>query len=229
PYTEAEKTQYARLVAERLGRPADSVRLQLIEIPTAAALLAIRAGEERREAPPTVAQLRSAFWQGVEAAMRGVRLPPSMRLLGYRVVTGSGELTRVTLAYLGERDIESDAQALIADDVRARLAIPDMELSCERIPSLFGPIGFRRNQASLPAGASHLIDQIGQILKRHSDLRAEVVAQAEGTERERIAEDRGQAVSDYLSERCGVAAERIKITATTDAARDVIVKLALAD
>jgi outer membrane protein OmpA-like peptidoglycan-associated protein len=229
PYTEAEKTQYARLVAERLGRPADSVRLQLIEIPTAAALLTARSGEDRRDAPPTVAQLHGAFRQGVETAMQGVRLPPSMRLLSYRVMTGSGEPTRVVIVYLGERDIESDAQALIVDDIRARLAIPSTELSCERIQSMFGPIGFMRNQSSLPASVSHLLDEIGQILKRHSDLRAEVVAQAEGPERKRIAEERGQAVGNYLRERYGVVAERIKITAGASAARNVIVKLSLAD
>jgi uncharacterized hydrophobic protein (TIGR00271 family) len=230
PYTEAEKTEYVRLVAERLGRPADSVRLQLIEIPTAAALLAAKAGEERRgTTQSTVAQLRADFWQGVEAAMQGVRLPPSMRLLGYRVVTGSGEPTRVVVVYLGERDIESDAQALIADDVRARFAIPNAELNCERIQSLFGPIDFRRNQASLPARGSQLLDQIGQTLKRHSGLRAEVVAQAEGAERERIVEERGRAVSNYLSERYGIAADRMKITTGADAARNVIVKLSSAD
>jgi hypothetical protein len=230
PYTEPEKTEYTRLVAERLGRPADSVRLQLIEIPTAGALLASKAGEEKRgAAPSTVAQLRADFWQGVEAAMQGVRLPPSAQLLGYRVVNGSGEPTRVVIVYLGERDIEGDAQALIADDVRSRLAIPNTELSCERVQALFGPIVFRRNQASLPAGGSQLLDQIGQTLKQHSDLRAEVVAQAEGLERERIAEERGRAVSNYLSERCGVAADRIKITTGSVAARNVIVKLAPAD
>jgi uncharacterized hydrophobic protein (TIGR00271 family) len=226
PYTEAEKIEYVGRVAERLGRPSDSVRLQLIEIPTAAALLAEREREERREAPPpTVSQLRANFWQGVEAAMQGVRLPPSMQLLGYRVVTGSGEPTRIVIVYLGERDIESDAQALIADDVRARLAIPNTEISCERVRSLFGPIVFRRNQSSLPADGSHLLDQIGQTLKRRPELQAEVVAQAEGPERERIAEERARAVSKYLSERCGVAAERIKISAGGDVARNVIVRL----
>jgi hypothetical protein len=226
PYTEAEKTEYTRLVAEQLVRPADSVRLQLIEIPTAAALLAAKSGEGRRgTAPSTVAQLRAEFWQGVEAAMQGVRLPPSAQLVGYRVVTGSGEPNRVVIVYLGERDIEGDAQALIADEVRARLAIPNTETSCERVQSLFGPIVFRRNQASLPAGGSDLLDRIAQTLKQHSELRAEVVPQADGPEREGIAEERGQAVSNYLSERRGVAAERIKITTGANAARNVIVKL----
>ncbi len=226
PYTEAEKAEYMRLVAERLGRPADSVRLQLIEIPTAAALLGAKAREERREVPPpTVAQLRASFWQGVEAAMQGVRLPPSMQLLGYRVVTGSTEPTRLVIVYLGERDIESDAQALIAEDVRARLAIPNTEMSCERVQSLFGPIGFRRNQASLPARVSNLLDQIGQMLQQYPELRAEVVAHAEGPERVWIAEERAQAVSNYLSERSGVASERIKITTRPEAAHNVIVRL----
>jgi hypothetical protein len=144
-------------------------------------------------------------------------------------VTGSGESTRLVIVYLGERDIEGDAQALIADDVRARLAIPNAELICERVQSFFGQIVFRRNQASLPAGESHLLDQIGQTLNQHSGLRAEVVAQAEGPERERIAEERGRAVSNYLSERYGVAAELIKITTGANAARNVIVKLAPAD
>jgi hypothetical protein len=151
-----------------------------------------------------------------------------MQLLGYRIVTSSGEPTRVVIMYLGERDIESDAQALIADEVRTRLAIPNTETRCERIQSLFGPIDFRHNQSALPAGVSQLFDQIGQTLKRHSELRAEVVAQAEAAENARIAEERGQAVSDYLNEHCGVAAERVKITAG-NAARNVVVRLVKAD
>lgn len=225
PYAEAERTEYARLVAERLGRPVDSVRLQLIEIPTAAALLATRAREERRDAPLTVAQLRENFWQGVEAAMQGVRLPPSMQLLGYRVVTGSSEPARLVIVYLGERDIESDAQALIAADIRARFDIPNAEMSCERIQSLFGPIEFRRNQSSLPAGASPLLDQIAQTLKLHPQLQAAIIARAEGPEREGIADERARAVSDYLSGRGAIAAERIKMEAGVEAARNAVVRL----
>jgi uncharacterized hydrophobic protein (TIGR00271 family) len=229
PYAEAERAEYARLVAERLGRPVDSVRLQLIEIPTAAALLATRAREERRDAPLTVAQLRENFWQGVEAAMQGVRLPPSMQLLGYRVVTGSSEPARLVIVYLGERDIESDAQALIAADVRARFDIPNAELSCERIQSLFGPIEFRRNQSLLPASASPLLDQIAQTLKLHPQLQAAIVARAEQPEREGIADERARAVSDYLSGRGAIAAERIKVEAGVEAMRNVVIRLVKVD
>jgi uncharacterized hydrophobic protein (TIGR00271 family) len=226
PYTEAEKDEYTRLVAERLGRPADSVKLQLIEIPTAAALLGARAREERGQAPPpTVEQLRASFWQGVEAALQGIRLPPPAQMLGYRVVTGSAEPTRLVIVYLGERDIEGDAQALIAEEVRARLAIPNTEMRCERIQSFFGPLVFRRNQGSLPAGASSMLDQIGLMLKQHSALQAEIVAQSQAPEHERIAEERARAVSDYLSERGPVESGRIKVTTGPGAGRNVIVRL----
>jgi uncharacterized hydrophobic protein (TIGR00271 family) len=230
PYAESEKTEYARLVAARLGRTADSVRLQLIEIPTAAALLATRAGEERLATPSsTVAQLRADFWQGVESAMQGVRLPPSAQLIDYRVVTGSSELLRVVVRYLGDRDIEPDAQSLIADEIRERFAMPDAPVSYERVQSSFGPLLFRRNQAALPANAPLLLDQIVQTLKLHPELRAEIVAQAEQRERERIAEERAQTVSDYLSERADIAGERIKVIAGAGAARNVVVRLMKTD
>lgn len=230
PYTEAEKTEFTRLVAERLGMRADSVRLQLIEIPTAAALLATKVRDDMRAtSPATVAELRADFWRGVEAAMQGVRLPPAAQLIGYRVVASSNEPLGVVISYLSDRDIGPDAQALIADEIRARFATPDAPVSYDRVQSSFGPLVFRRNQTALSGDAHGLLDQIAQTLQRHQDLRAEIVAQAERQERDRIAEERARAVSDYLSERGVIAGERIKVTAGADAARNVIVRLVKAD
>jgi hypothetical protein len=185
----------------------DSVILQVIEIPTASALLATKAREERRgPLLSTVAQLRADFWQGVEAAMQGGRLPPAAQLTGYRVMAGSSESLRVVVCYLGDRDIEPDAQALIADEFRARFAIPAAPVSYERVQSSFGPLVFRRNQATLPVNVSGLLDQIAQMLNQYPELRAEIIAQADQPER-----------------------ERIKITAGADAARSVVVRLVKAN
>ncbi len=226
PYTEAEKTEYTRLVAERLSRTADSIRLQLLEIPTAAAMFAARAREEKRPAAPlTVAQLRADFQQSVETAMQGVRLPPAAQLTGYRIVTGSGEPLRVVVNYLGDRDIETDAQALVADEIRARFAIADAAVSYERIQSSLGPLVFKRNQAALPANAGALLDQIAQTLRQHPGLRAEIVAPAEPSEREKMAEERAQAISDYLRERGEIAAERIKTITSAEAGRSAVIRL----
>jgi hypothetical protein len=173
--------------------------------------------------------LRADFQQSVETAMQGVRLPPAAQLTGYRVVTGSGEPLRVVVCYLGDRDIETDAQALVADHIRARFAIADAAVSYERIRSSFGPLVFKRHQAALPANAGALLDQIAQTLRQHPGLRAEIVMPAEPSEREKMAEERAQAISDYLRERGEIAAERIKTIASAEAGRSAVISLAMAD
>jgi uncharacterized hydrophobic protein (TIGR00271 family) len=101
PYTREERDEWLRQVAAHFNRPAESVELHLIEIPTASGDLAAVAREERRlETPPTVAQLRASFWQGVTAALRDLRLPPAARLVDYRTITSATQPEQVGLSYL---------------------------------------------------------------------------------------------------------------------------------
>jgi uncharacterized hydrophobic protein (TIGR00271 family) len=227
PYTESEKAEYARQVALRLGRSADSVRLQLIEIPTAAALLAAKARDDKRDtSPPTVAQLQANFWQSVESAMQGIRLPPSAQLIGYRVVTGSNNPMRVVVDYLGDRDIEHDAQALITNEIRSRFAIADAIVEYERVQASFGPLEFKRDQRTLPVNFTGALDQIVQTLKQHPELSAEVVARSDQSERAQTADERARIVSAYLREHGDIAEERIRTTVGPGPARTVVVRLA---
>jgi uncharacterized hydrophobic protein (TIGR00271 family) len=229
PYTASERTEWMRLVASRLNRPVESINLQLIEIPTVAAELASKAREEKRaEAPPTVAQLRASFWQGVESALRSLQLPPAVRLVDYRVVTGATEPLRVVVTYLGEREIGEDAQALITGEIRARFADPVAGVSFERIPTTIGPLTFRRNQAEISADDAELLDRAGQVLRQQPRLRLEIVAQAEAAEREGTAANRARAVTDYLTAKWEIAPEGITTTAGTDG-RTALLNLQLAD
>jgi uncharacterized hydrophobic protein (TIGR00271 family) len=229
PYTVAERDEFGQLVAARLGHPADSVAVQLLEIPTAASLLETRAREEKKvEAPPTVAQLRANFWQGIESSLRGLRLPPAARLLDYHIITSASEPLRVVVSYLGDREIEADAQALLTDDIRLRVAEPAAAVVFERVPATFGPITFKRNQAILSVAAQGLLNAAGQALQQRPGLRLEVSAGAEQNEQEKIAEERAQAISEYLVSKWQLAAERINITSGTATERAITLKLQMA-
>lgn len=226
PYAEAEKREYIRLVAERLGRPVARVKLQLVEIPTAAALLAVKAREETRPAPPpTVAQLRSTFQEGIETAMQGVRLPPAIELIEYRVATSPGDFWSTEISYLGDHQIGADAEALIAEDLRTRFAARRMAVRFEWVASSYGPLIFRRNQGTLPVNASSLLDQIALTLQKHSGLRVEIVAQSEPRERENLAAERIQAIGDYLRTRGGVEANRITAATGAEAGQNATLRL----
>jgi uncharacterized hydrophobic protein (TIGR00271 family) len=228
PYTGEERAEWVRRVAARLNRPADTVSLQLIEIPTASGELAAIAREEKRvAAPPTVAQLRASFWQGVEAALSDLRLPPSVQLVSYRLITSATEPEQVVMHYLCDHELAADTQALITEEVRARFADPTVTVSFARIPPSFGPLAFGRNQSALPASGAALLDQAGRALNDYPSLRVEVVAAAEGNEREGVAAERAQAISGYLAERWRVLPSRLQKGSGSVAARTAMIRLTL--
>lgn len=220
PYTADEKAEYTRLVAARVGRPAQSIALRLIEVPTVSGELLAKAQEGAREEALkkdetqveevlTLAQLQTSYAQTVETALADLRLPPPARLLDYEVTTGAGASSQVRLVYLSERDIDADAQALIADDVRSRFENPQAGVLFERIATSTGPLAFARNRAELTTADAELLDRAGQQLQRLPSLRAEVAAGTDKGERDGMAEERARAVADYLSTKWQVTPERI--------------------
>jgi uncharacterized hydrophobic protein (TIGR00271 family) len=226
PYTETEKTTYTRLLAERLGRAADTIQLQLIEVPTSAALLSVKARSEiASKAPPTVAELRTSFWQGINTALQGLRLPPAAQLLGYRVVTGTNNQTQVVLEYLSDREIERDAQDLLEQDIRARFASPTSEVRFERIAATFGPLEFRRKASALPAAAFPVLEEVARLLKQQPTLRAEITASAEPKEPAELAAQRAQTVLEFLREKSGIPADRITTVNSVENRRTVMLRL----
>ncbi len=220
PYTADEKAEYTRLVAARVGRPAQAVALRLIEIPTVSSELltkaregardeAIKKDEPRVEEVLTLGQMQTTYAQGVETALADLRLPPPAKLLDYEVTTGAGAATQIRLVYLSERDIEADAQALIADGVRTSLENPQARVIFERIATSAGLLAFARNRVEVTPTDAELLDRAGQQLQRYPSLRAEVAAGADKGERGDVADERARAVADYLSAKWQVIPERI--------------------
>lgn len=222
PYTPEEKAEYTRLVAARVGRPAQSVALRLIEVPTVSGDLLAKAQETarneavKRDEPSveevlTLAQLQTNYAQGVQTALANLHLPPPARLLDYEVSTGADASSQVRLVYLSERDIDSDAQNLIVDDIRSRFENSQATVSFERVAASMKSLAFARNHAEVTAADAEQLDLAGQQLQKFPSLRVEVAAGADKGERGGMAEERARAVSQYLSTKWQVAPERVDV------------------
>jgi uncharacterized hydrophobic protein (TIGR00271 family) len=227
PYTPMERTELVKLLAIRFGRPRESLSCQLVDVPTASGqdFLAKAKAEKRVETPPTVAQLKSRFGDSISNALANLRLPTGTQLAGYRTVTSPNAAMQFTISYLGDHEIDNDARAIIGEDVRSRFSDTEMVVNFERIPSDFGPLLFARNQADLPVARARLLDGVGQSLQQIRNLHLEILANAEKGEKEQIAEERGQIVSDYLTQRWQISPDRITITSNAKLDRSVLVKL----
>lgn len=234
PLTTDEKAEYARQVAARIGRPVESVTTQLIEIPTASSELLTKTKEESKpENQPepiiTVAQLQKEFAQGVETSLGGLRMPPPAQLVSYEVVVRAGAPLRLRLFYLSNREIEMDAQNLIAENIRTQFVDPDVQVTLERIEDTFGPLSFERNQAAATQAATATLDRVGQILRDQPKLRVEIAAGAEENEREGIIPERARAITEFLTSNYQIAPERITTIPATGAQRSAMLNLKLSE
>ncbi len=228
PYNAEEQKLCARLIADRLERAAQSVNLQIVEIPTTAGTLAARAREEKAEPPPqTIPQLQANFMQAVDSSLRGLRLPQHAQMADYQVTTNPSQPVGVRIDYLSERDIDADARALIIEDIRSRLDLPDTKVELERISSTPAPLRFNFNQSTLDATITASLDSIGQSLQRAPSLEIEITTNRDRREREIIIEERAQAISEYLKTKWGIEQSRIKTAPGADSSRDSTVKMKL--
>lgn len=231
-FTDDEKEQYRRLVAARLGRPAGSVSLHLIEIPTATNELLKRADEaaSRMSQPaatpaPTVPQPGASYAGAVRGALGNLTLPPPASLLDYEVAVGPGGAPHVRLAYLSDREIGGDAQNLIVARVRQLLDSPDAAVDLEWIASAWGPLKFGHNQAKLGAASTDLLDRLGRFLRERHSLRVEINAGEAKGEREGVGEARARAVADYLSKNYEIEPGRMAESVAAEKRRDVTLTL----
>jgi uncharacterized hydrophobic protein (TIGR00271 family) len=210
PLSEAEKKEYARLVAARLNRASDAVGVQLVEIPTTAGELGATARENKLiEVPPTVAQLQAAFLAGVESALKDLRLPSPAEVLDYQVTTAHDQPVRIDISYLSDHDIQQDAASLIQYDVQSRLGDPNAQILLNRIDNSAGPISFNRDQAALNTSGPAQLERAIQILQQHPNLSITIVVGKDPREKENIAEERATTITNYVLDNSQIAASRI--------------------
>jgi uncharacterized hydrophobic protein (TIGR00271 family) len=234
PYTNEEKAEYTRLVAARIDRPVQSVALRLIEIPTVSSDLLDKAregsntelvtSENRADTVLTIEQLQSNYAQVVETALGDLHLPASATLVDYEVTNSANAAPVINLVYLSEREIESDAQQLLIDEVRRRLESSEAQVTFEKIDTAAISLKFERNQTKIEEKQAEVLDRVAERLKDVSSLRLEISAAADKSEREDVAQERENATVAYLTENAKINSERLDLTVNDEQKREVTMR-----
>ncbi|MEA5578079.1 DUF389 domain-containing protein [Anabaena sp. UHCC 0451] len=225
-YTTEEQNNYIQLLAERLNKPSELLGLKLIEIPTASNELLRQVAEEKPTEPViTIAQLQASFMQEVESALRDIQLPDPAQLIDYQLITSSLEPLSIQLVYLSERDIDRDAQILMADNIRNKLDYQSAKVKMQRIATSLGTILFEKNQALLTPANTKFLDRAGQILQQTPNLNLEVTVNQELTEPQDIIEKRSQVITEYLQSKWQIKNDRINTQLGTETKSSMKFKL----
>ncbi|MEO8575006.1 MAG: hypothetical protein ABI481_13670, partial [Pyrinomonadaceae bacterium] len=211
-YGAGEKSEFVNLIASRLARSPDSIRLRLTEIPTASVLTSLRK-TEKESSQPSLSELHADLSQRIDGALRGIELPVGARLVGREVVTGATGKLRLNVVYLCDTNIEGDARASLIGDIRTRLDDPTTEVSLERIPTDIGYIDFVRRSSSIPVLGLLQLDFVGRVMKQSPGLSLVVSLPSSSREATSVQNERFEAVIGHLESRWQISANRISRSA----------------
>ncbi|REJ78114.1 MAG: DUF389 domain-containing protein [Acidobacteria bacterium] len=217
PYTQQERVEFVRRVADRLGRDPQTIELQLIEIPTSARDQ-FNPVIETTPTPLSIPQTQSSYIQQVNAAIEQMELPQPAQMIDYNISIRPDRATIFQINYLSSRDIETDGKSLLLNELQRRLSIANLDLSFNRISSGIETLEFERNSPELEEESAQLVRNAGNALLVHPVLRLRYMIRAVEDEDE-LAASRVAAVREILVDELKIAEDRIAADVLRDEER----------
>ena len=214
-YSAAEKEQYVQELAQKLGKNPQQIQFVLTEIPTASNEILAKKEEVTLPVaikPPSLSELQFNLLQDLDTTIADLYLPPRVQLLDYAMTTGKSQSLLLAITYLSDRQISTDAQALVIQDVKTRIGIDGAKVNLEYINTNGGEIIFEENKTSLPPDANTKLDQIGSLLKRYPNLKLLMSVSLRNLESNALRKVRTQAIASYLESKWQISNERLDIT-----------------
>ena len=184
-YSDAEKEQYIQELASKLVKDPQQIQFTLTEIPTATNELLAKKEElapPTVPTPPSLNELQINLLQSLNKAIADISLPPNMKLVDYAVSIGSSQAFLVIIAYLSDRPLSDDAQALVVRDVQKRLGVGNAKVGLDYISTVVSEIIFDENAATIPANANGNLDQLGKLLQRYPRLNLSIAINLQNLE-----------------------------------------------
>jgi uncharacterized hydrophobic protein (TIGR00271 family) len=214
-YSAAEKEQYVQELAQKLGKNPQQIQFVLTEIPTASNEILAKKEEVTLPVaikPPSLSELQFNLLQDLDTTIADLSLPPRVQLLDYAMTTGKSQSLLLAITYLSDRQISTDAQALVIQDVKTRIGIDGAKVNLEYINTNGGEIIFEENKTSLPPDANTKLDQIVSLLKRYPNLKLLMSVSLRNLESNALRKVRTQAIASYLESKWQIPNERLDIT-----------------
>ncbi len=162
--------------------------------------------------PPSLSELQFNLLQDLDTTIADLSLPPRVQLLDYAMNTGKSQSLLLAITYLSDRQISTDAQALVIQDVKTRIGIDGAKVNLEYINTNGGEIIFEENKTSLPPDANTKLDQIVSLLKRYPNLKLLMSVSLRNLESNALRKVRTQAIASYLESKWQIPNERLDIT-----------------
>lgn len=208
PYSQAEKTEYVKLLSNRLGLDPKSVSLQLLEIPTSARER-VNPMVETTPTPLSIEQRQASLLHDINSVLSHFKLPPPAKMVDYDVTAKSTGNSYIHIFYLSERDIDQDGKNTLKEVVRDQMKLPNQDLILTRIAADLKTIQFENNSDALNEESIGLLREVADDLRDHPQLRARILLQPLDESKKELAQKRHFTLKEFFVQKNSLAEERL--------------------
>lgn len=212
-YSESEKERYVQELSRKLGKAPQLIKLTLTEIPTASNEILTRKVDvlPPPESPAlTINELQLNLWQSLNTAIADLPLPPTSQLVDYTLSLSNSQSITLNIAYLSDRPLSEDAQALIIKDVQKRLGVGDAKINLDYVSTLASELRFEQDGA-IPVSTNSL-DQVGNLLRQYPQLKLSIYIGSRNPEDGALKKLRFQAIASHLASKWQIPSQRLVLT-----------------
>ncbi|MGA1621779.1 MAG: DUF389 domain-containing protein [Synechocystis sp.] len=140
-YTRDDQQRFTEQLAQALKRSPSQLNVRIVQIPTSQIVDAQPSPLPSAPIFTSIADLQKQLMEAVESALASINFPPTLPLVSYQVLLREGlSPPKLLVVYLGDRDLQADAQAILSDQIQTSLQINNLQIQYQRIAQQQGSI-----------------------------------------------------------------------------------------
>lgn len=223
-YSDIDKQRFLERLAHALQRSPETINLNLVEIPTGQLAESLRLPPTPKLLLTPLADLQAQLLQSISARLEVLSLPPGAELVTYQVELRPQQGLSLEIIYLAPRDLQADAQALLSQNLRQSLSLPQAGIRFTRLNPKLGKMAAA---PGLSPPAKALLDQAGQTLRRypHLKLLLESTVLDSPTSPDQL--KFSSLLQAYLEQKWQIPRDRIQAVTAPAPSKDIQLRLAL--
>ena len=130
--------------AQALGRSPEQLNVRIVQIPTSQMVDAQPSPLPSADIFTSIPDLQKQLMAAVDHSLGEIRFPPTLPLVSYQVVLRDGQSPlELRVVYLGDRDLQGDAQSILATQIQNSLQLDNLQVQYQRIDQQQGIIAAR--------------------------------------------------------------------------------------
>lgn len=236
-YSQEDEDRFVDKLASALDLSPSDITLRFVQIPTSQAV--------NTESIPVINQvsylpdLRGELMGEISRSLALVSLPDALQLVDYQVVLQSDNSAfKLVVIYLGDRDLQEDAQAILSNQIRRSLQVNDAIVEYQRLATDQGliPLTVLDETAAIASAPLNLssqdqavLDNVGQILRSYPSLYLRLAIQRPPDSNPASLFSQTEQIRTYLSDNWQIADSRVQETTNVGQPTQVSFSLFLED